>query len=110
MIQLFVGCMASTAGVWLFYVQNLFEGFYWQRSSKWDYIEAALRDSSFYKPPKVLQWFSGNIGCNHIHHLSPRIPNCRLEDCHKAHPLFLSERQAGYPVLQLQIIYLRPLG
>ena len=36
----------------------------------------------------MLQWFSGNIGFHHIHHLSPRIPNYNLEHCHKSEPLF----------------------
>jgi omega-6 fatty acid desaturase (delta-12 desaturase) len=35
-----------------------------------------------------LQWFSGNIGFHHIHHLSSRIPNYNLERCHNADPLF----------------------
>jgi len=57
-------------------------------ADKWDYVSAALQGSSFYKLPKVLQWFSGNIGFHHIHHLSARIPNYNLERCHKAEPLF----------------------
>ena len=32
----------------------------------------------------MLQWFTGNIGFHHIHHLSPRIPNYNLEACHNA--------------------------
>ncbi len=87
-IQLAVLMVAGSAGVWLFYVQHQFEGVYWERGEKWDYATAALQGSSFYKLPKVLQWFSGNIGFHHIHHLSPRIPNYHLEKCHKAEPLF----------------------
>jgi acyl-lipid omega-6 desaturase (Delta-12 desaturase) len=87
-IQLTVLMVAGTAGVWLFYVQHQFEGVYWERSGEWDYATAALKGSSFYKLPKVLQWFSGNIGFHHIHHLSPRIPNYHLEKCHEAEPLF----------------------
>ncbi|MFO1488580.1 MAG: fatty acid desaturase [Verrucomicrobiota bacterium] len=87
-IQLTILIVAGSAGVWLFYVQHQFEGVYWERSENWDYAEAALKGSSFYKLPKVLQWFSGNIGFHHIHHLSPRIPNYHLERCHKAEPLF----------------------
>ena len=79
---------AGVAGVWLFYVQHQFEGVYWERGKEWDYATAALQGSSFYKLPKVLQWFSGNIGFHHIHHLSPRIPNYHLERCHRAEPLF----------------------
>ena len=80
--------VAGSAGVWLFYVQHQFEGVYWERGESWDYATAALQGSSFYKLPKVLQWFSGNIGFHHIHHLSPRIPNYHLEKCHDAEPLF----------------------
>jgi acyl-lipid omega-6 desaturase (Delta-12 desaturase) len=87
-IQLTVLMVAGSAGVWLFYVQHQFEGVYWERNEDWDYATAALKGSSFYKLPKVLQWFSGNIGFHHIHHLSPRIPNYHLEKCHKAEPLF----------------------
>ncbi len=87
-IQLTILVVAGSAGVWLFYVQHQFEGVYWERSEDWDYAEAALKGSSFYKLPKILQWFSGNIGFHHIHHLSPRIPNYHLEKCHDAEPLF----------------------
>lgn len=87
-IQLTVLMTAGSAGVWLFYIQHQFEGVYWERGEAWDYAAAALKGSSFYKLPKVLQWFSGNIGFHHIHHLSPRIPNYHLERCHQAEPLF----------------------
>ena len=87
-IQLTILAVSGSAGVWLFYVQHQYEGVYWERSDKWDYVSAALHGSSFYKLPKILQWFSGNIGFHHIHHLSARIPNYNLERCHKAEPLF----------------------
>jgi omega-6 fatty acid desaturase (delta-12 desaturase) len=87
-LQLIITAVAGSAGVWLFYVQHQFEGVYWERAEEWDYTAAALQGSSFYKLPRVLQWFSGNIGFHHIHHLSARIPNYHLEKCHKAEPLF----------------------
>src|SRR5437016_2994486 len=88
LIQLTALAVAGAAGFWLFYVQHQFEGVYWERGDEWDYASAALEGSSFYKLPKVLQWFSGNIGYHHIHHLSSRIPNYNLERCHKANLLF----------------------
>jgi len=88
LIQLIAVMVAGGAGVWLFYVQHQFEGVYWERGGDWSYVAAALRGSSFYKLPRVLQWFSGNIGFHHVHHLSPRIPNYNLEKCHRADPLF----------------------
>lgn len=88
LIQLPVVMLAASAGVWLFYVQHQFEGVYWQRHKKWDYVQEALKGSSFLKLPKVLQWFTGNIGFHHIHHLSPRIPNYFLEKCYKENFMF----------------------
>lgn len=88
LLQVLIIMVSGTAGLWLFYVQHQFEGVYWERGTDWDYATAALRGSSFYKLPKVLQWFSGSIGFHHIHHLSPRIPNYHLEKCHRAEPLF----------------------
>jgi omega-6 fatty acid desaturase (delta-12 desaturase) len=94
LLQLIVTIVAGAAGVWLFYVQHQFEDAYWERAAEWDYTTAALQGSSYYKLPAILQWFSGNIGFHHIHHLSPRIPNYNLERCHYSHPLF----QAVKPV------------
>ena len=82
---LFVG---GTAIVYGFYVQHQFEGVYWQRHCEWDYLTAALEGSSYFKLPKILQWFSGNIGLHHVHHLSSRIPNYNLQQCHDENPIF----------------------
>lgn len=88
LIQLIIVMVGGGVGIWMFYVQHQFEDVYWERDENWDYTAAALQGSSFYKLPRILQWFSGNIGFHHIHHLSPRIPNYNLERCHKADPLF----------------------
>ena len=87
-IQFLIIMVAGGAGVWMFYVQHQFEDVYWERGDNWSYTAAALQGSSFYKLPRILQWFTGNIGFHHIHHLSPRIPNYHLEKCHRADPLF----------------------
>ena len=94
-IQVTVMGLAGSAGLWLFYVQHQFDGVYWERRDDWDYTAAALQGSSFYKLPRILQWFSGNIGFHHIHHLSPRIPNYNLERCHRADPLFQTVKAIG---------------
>ena len=83
--------IACGAGVWLFYVQHNFDPTYWERHAEWDFFNAGMDGSSFYKLPKVLQWFTGNIGFHHIHHLSPRIPNYKLEECHNENPIFQIE-------------------
>ncbi|MBI5930759.1 MAG: fatty acid desaturase [Chloroflexi bacterium] len=79
---------ASSAGVWMFYVQHQFEDAYWSKDPHWTYEDAALKGSTYYKLPKVLQWFTGNIGLHHIHHLSPLIPNYLLQECHDENPEF----------------------
>lgn len=87
-IQSTVMAVGASAGVWLFYVQHQYEDAHWQRSEDWDFLEAAIKGSSYYKLPRILQWFAGNIGFHHIHHLSSRIPNYNLERCHYSHPMF----------------------
>ena len=88
MVQLPILMIGTGVGVWLFYVQHQFEGVYWERKERWSFVNAGLQGSSFYKLPPVLQWFTGNIGFHHIHHLSPRIPNYSLEKCYRDTPAF----------------------
>ena len=82
--------LAALTGVWLFYVQHQFEDAYWAPHTEWDYVEAALRGSSHLKLPWALRWFTGNIGLHHVHHVAPRIPNYRLQQCHDANAVFHS--------------------
>jgi omega-6 fatty acid desaturase (delta-12 desaturase) len=77
---------ASIVGVWLFTVQHRFEEALWSRQESWNATDAALNGSSYLKLPRVLQWFTGNIGFHHVHHLSARVPNYRLQECHEAQP------------------------
>ncbi len=88
LVHLPILLISGAAGVWLFYVQHQFAEVYWQRGGQRDYVDVALKGSSLFALPRVLQWFSGNIGFHHIHHLSPRIPNYRLEKCYREQPLF----------------------
>jgi omega-6 fatty acid desaturase (delta-12 desaturase) len=89
--------LAGSAGIWLFYVQHQYEDAYWQNSGGWSYADAALRGSSYLKLPKVLQFFSGNIGLHHVHHLSARIPNYNLQRAHDENEIF-----HGVPILSLK--------
>ena len=79
--------LAGVIGVWLFYMQHQFEDAYWRRDGEWQYGEAAMEGASYLRMPAVLQWFTGNIGFHHVHHLDPRIPYYHLPSCHRAHPL-----------------------
>jgi omega-6 fatty acid desaturase (delta-12 desaturase) len=88
--------LAGAAGVWLFYVQHQFEDTYWQNAGEWSYADAALRGSSYLRLPKVLQFFTGNIGLHHVHHLSTRVPNYNLQRAHDENPIF-----HGVPTLSL---------
>jgi omega-6 fatty acid desaturase (delta-12 desaturase) len=80
--------IAGAAGIWLFYVQHQFEDTYWAKPPVWDYATAAVAGSSFFRLPRVLDWFTGSIGYHHIHHLSPRIPFYNLRKCHDENPAF----------------------
>jgi omega-6 fatty acid desaturase (delta-12 desaturase) len=88
--------MAGATGVFLFYVQHQFEDTYWESGESWSYADAALRGSSYLKLPQPLQFFTGNIGLHHVHHLSARVPNYRLQAAHDGMEIF-----ADVPVLTL---------
>jgi omega-6 fatty acid desaturase (delta-12 desaturase) len=88
LVQMPTALIAGATGVWLFYVQHQFEDAYWQSADEWSYADAALRGSSYLKLPKVLQFFTGNIGLHHVHHLSARIPNYNLQRAHDENPIF----------------------
>ena len=96
MVALPPALLAGAAGIWLFYVQHQFEDAYWQSTSDWNYADAALRGSSYLKLAKPLQFFTGNIGLHHIHHLNARIPNYNLQRAHDENPIF-----HGVPTLSL---------
>jgi len=78
--------LASAGGVWLFYIQHQFEETHWSRDGDWDRKTAAVLGSSYYVLPGVINWFTGDIGLHHIHHLCSAVPNYRLQECMAAKP------------------------
>ena len=56
--------------------------------ASWSFAAASLAGTSYLRLPRLLQWFTGNIGFHHVHHVNPRIPNYRLEECHNSHTGF----------------------
>lgn len=86
LVQLPIFFISGMLGIWLFYVQHQFEHSYFEHDEEWEYVNAAVEGSSYYKLPKVLQWITGNIGFHHVHHLSPKVPNYNLEKAHEATP------------------------
>jgi omega-6 fatty acid desaturase (delta-12 desaturase) len=87
-IQLSILYIAAISGLWLFYLQHQYEDVNWFRNKDWNYRTVALKGSSYVKFPKLLQWFSGNIGFHHIHHLNARIPNYYLSKCYRENAIF----------------------
>jgi omega-6 fatty acid desaturase (delta-12 desaturase) len=81
MVQIPITWISAAIGMWLFFVQHQFENTYFQHGGEWNYHAASLYGSSHYDLPRVLHWFTGNIGFHHIHHLNSRIPNYRLKKC-----------------------------
>ena len=80
--------IGGAAGVFLFYVQHQFEDTYWERREDWSFAESALQGSSHLRLPQPLQFFTGNIGIHHVHHLNARIPNYNLQRAHDENPIF----------------------
>jgi acyl-lipid omega-6 desaturase (Delta-12 desaturase) len=88
LIQVPIIVFSHSIGLWLFYIQHQFDDAMWERDCQWDYKNAAFEGSSFLKLPVILQWFTGNIGFHHVHHLSSRIPNYNLARCHYENDVF----------------------
>jgi omega-6 fatty acid desaturase (delta-12 desaturase) len=73
--------------VWFFYMQHQHDPNYKAWKEEWQYVMAAIRGSSFYRLPAVVNFFTGNIGFHHIHHLAPRVPFYKLEKCSSENPI-----------------------
>ncbi len=86
LVQLPLTLVTCSIGVGLFYVQHQYEETYWHRQEGWDFFDAALQGSSYLVLPRPLQWITASIGLHHVHHLSSRIPNYRLQEAMDAHP------------------------
>jgi omega-6 fatty acid desaturase (delta-12 desaturase) len=85
-IQLPITLLASSIGVWLFYVQHQFEHSYWEKKETWSHTDASLHGSSYYVLPAPLGWLTAHIGVHHVHHLCSRIPFYRLPAVLRDHP------------------------
>jgi omega-6 fatty acid desaturase (delta-12 desaturase) len=85
-VQIPITLVSGSVGIWIFYMQHQFEETSWKKGDTWSYYTAALKGSSYYDLPQILHWFTGNIGVHHVHHLSSRIPNYRLQQCMRENP------------------------
>ena len=103
MIMLYGGAFAG----WLTHTQHQFEDAYWHRFGAWDYFDAGLQGASWLALPKPLQWLTASIGLHHVHHLSTRIPNYRLQRCHDENPELWSAHRItlrdGFKALNLAL-------
>ncbi len=96
LVQLLILNLAAISGLWLFYLQHQYEDVNWFRNSEWDYRKVAMQGSSFVKFPRILQWFSGNIGFHHIHHLNARIPNYNLSKVYRENTILKVEHPVTF--------------
>jgi omega-6 fatty acid desaturase (delta-12 desaturase) len=78
LVHLPIMLITATIGMWMFYVQHQFEDTFWAENDAWTSHDASLNGSSHYDLPRVLNWFTSNIGIHHVHHLASRIPYYRL--------------------------------
>lgn len=93
LVQIPITLVAGSIGVWLFYVQHQFEQTLWTEGPAWKSHVAALHGSSYYDLPRVLAWFSANIGVHHVHHLNSGIPFYRLPQVLRDHPELTNVRR-----------------
>jgi omega-6 fatty acid desaturase (delta-12 desaturase) len=78
--------IASALGCYLFFAQHSFKRMHVMSPEAWTFHRAALESSSYMRLNGIMQWFTGNIGYHHIHHLNVRIPFYRLPEAMAAIP------------------------
>ena len=78
--------IASALGSYLFFAQHSFKRMHVISPESWTFYRAAMESSSYMRLGKLMQWFTGNIGYHHIHHLNVRIPFYRLPEAMAAIP------------------------
>ena len=83
--------VAGGAAIVIFTVQHNFEHSYASTSEGWDINVAAIKGTSYLVLPRWLNWFTANIAYHHVHHLSARIPNYRLAECHRKYQHLFTE-------------------
>lgn len=86
-------------GSYLFFAQHNYKRMLIVTPEAWTHYRAALASSSYMQLNKVMQWFTGNIGYHHIHHINVRIPFYRLP-----------EAMAAIPELQSPVVTTLELG
>ena len=106
---LYVCIMSCSAALMIavFFVQHNFPDSYASDEKDWSYFKGAIEGSSFLQLPAILNWFTADIAYHHIHHLSERIPNYRLRQCHFANlhllddvkPLYLHQIPACFSLI-----------
>jgi omega-6 fatty acid desaturase (delta-12 desaturase) len=87
-LQFIVLTIFGIIAIWFFYIQHQHEHGYKHWRDNWEFMQAAIKGSSYYKLPSMFNWLTGNIAIHHIHHLNPAIPNYNLKKCVEAIPWF----------------------
>ena len=87
-VYLISSILAIAYGTWLFQIQHIFPGTKFFSYEDENFVDFTFQSTSFYKLPKLLNWFSFSIGYHHIHHLFPTIPGYNLKQCYDENPMF----------------------
>lgn len=78
--------LSTILGSYLFLAQHSFKRMYVSTPEAWSFYRSALESSSYMRLNRIMQWFTGNIGFHHIHHLNVGIPFYRLPEAMAAIP------------------------
>jgi omega-6 fatty acid desaturase (delta-12 desaturase) len=78
--------VATGVGSYLFYAQHNYPGVQLAKRDEWNYHDAALKSSSYFRMGPVMHFLTGNIGYHHVHHLNHKIPFYRLPEAMAAIP------------------------
>jgi len=79
--------LAGLIGVLTFLMEHQYKNGKWFESDDWSFYRACFESCSCFQLPRVLEWFMGNVGYHHVHHMNPGIPSYRIRECYDATPI-----------------------
>lgn len=88
--------IACALGGYLFYAQHNYPDVQFAPRTAWNYHDAALKSSSYFRMSPLMHFFTGNIGYHHVHHLNHKIPFYRLRECMEAMPELQSPGETSW--------------
>ena len=88
----FVSLSLAGSIVFLIFIsQHNFENSFAATKANANLLKGCLNGTAYLVLPRLLNYFTADIAYHHVHHISAKIPNYRLKECHDALSSYFTE-------------------